>query len=155
MSAARLTCTTRKDLIVIRATVMMRPLPTLLIALFLTTSGVGPVCEIDCQLEHDALLRLHTLYKSMQGHCQETPVHSENGKRFPSKEHPCDAGLHDRAVLSTSSSTRSGEPIALVGALSAAPEPVKAIPEIASANESSSRVLFVPLTETGPVPLRI
>ncbi len=134
---------------------MMRPLPTLLIALFLTTSGVGPICEIDCQLEHDALLRLGTLYKSIQGHCQETPAHPENGKRSPSKEHPCDAGLHHRAALSTSSSTRSAEPIALVGVLSAAPEPVKAIPEIAYAKESSSRVLFVPLTKTGPVSLRI
>lgn len=134
---------------------MMRPLPTLLIALFLTTSGVGPVCEIDCQLEHDALLRLDTLYKSIQGHCHETPSHSENGKRSPSKEHPCDAGLHHRAALSTSSSTRSAELIALAGMLSAPPESVKAIPEIASADESSSRVLFVPLTETGPLPLRI
>ncbi len=157
MSAVKLTCTTRKALIVIRATVMMRRLPTLLIALFLTTSGAGSTCEIDCQLEHDALLRLGTHYKSIQGHCQETPAHSENGKRSPSKEHPCNAGLHHRAALSTSSSTRSAEPIALVfvGVLSAAPEPVKAIPEIASAYESSSRVLFVPLTETGPVPLRI
>jgi len=149
-----LTCTTRKGLIVIRATVMMRPLLTLLIALFLTTSGVGPVCEIDCQFEHDALLRLDTLYKSLQGHCHETPAHSENGKRSPSKEHPCDAGLHQKAALTASASMRSPEPIALVGLLSAAPEPVKAIPEIASANDSSSQVLFVPLTETAP-PLRI
>jgi hypothetical protein len=155
MSAAKLTCTTRKGSIVIRATVMMRPLPTLLIALFLTTSAVGPVCEINCQLKHDVLLRLDTLYKSIEGHCQETPAHSENGKRSPSKEHPCDAGLHHRAALSTSSSTRSAALIALFGVLSAAPEPVNAIPEIASAYESSWRVPFVPLTETGPVPLRI
>jgi len=155
MSPAKLTCTTRKALIVIRATVMMRPLPTLLIALLLATSGVGPVCEIDCQLKHDALLRLGAHHKCIQGHCQETSTHSENGKRSPSKEHPCDAGLHHRAALSTSSSTRSAEPIALVGMLPAAPEPVKAIPEIAAANESSWRVLFVPLTETGPLPLRI
>ncbi len=134
---------------------MIRALPTLLIALFLTTSGVGPVCEIDCQLKHDALFRLGTLCKPIQGHCQETPAHSENGKRFPSKEHPCDAGLHHRPALSTSSSPKSAELVALVGVLSAAPEPVKAIPEIASANESSWRVLFVPLTATGPLPLRI
>ncbi len=140
---------------VIRATVMMRPLPTLLIALFLTTSGAGPLCEIDCRMQHDVLRQSGALHKFIRGHCQETPAPSENGGRFPSNERPCGMGVHHPAALSTSASPRLAEPIAFLAVLPAGPEAVKAIPGAASGDQWLPRFLFIPLSESGSLPLRI
>jgi len=70
----------------------------LLIVLFLFTSWLAPICQMDCHWAHKDLRQpTPTLFSE---HCPQSPATNPRGQGSPSGEHPCQGGFHQRVVLS-------------------------------------------------------
>ena len=135
---------------------MLRPLTTLLIALFGATAGSGPLCEIDCHRGHDVLSRTGSAFRPLHEHCQGTLPPAENDQGSPLKEHPCGGGSHQATWLNASALVKSALMIGFASVLPGGCGFLRAVPEAAPAGGSAAPELAALLfARTAPPPLPI
>ncbi len=129
-------------------------LANLVVGLFWAASWLAPLCDIDCQWEHDALFPAEMATDAIPGQCHGSPAATEHGTDLPSKDRPCKSGVHHRIAVFALS--KPGTAVFALAAIVGGQEIVAAIALPGPAEQSlSPKFISLAVSKSGPLPLRI